>query len=847
MIPSCIEIGQDCIESETASLDRQCFNKMEFKHISYWHGLRSQLGMLKSYLRIAFRSLRKNKVYTSINITGLAVGLSVFWLMALYISDELRFDRSSANADRIYRVVHSAEWSGGSFHLAQTPATFGPALKKDFSDIEAMARVNQEGGGTLIYGEKKIDAGDIVFADATLLSVFHYPFLAGDPEAALAKPNSLVLTRGLAEKIFGNADDALNKTVTFQHDETYLITGVMEDVPENSQLRFSALRSMPLPLANDPNWMNSQVYTYVLLKKDAPASRIAVQLPAFVDHYIRPAVKNGESYQKYSVGLQPLTSIHLHSNLDYESSRNGDIRYVYLFSAVALLILVIAVINYINLATARSSVRVKEIGVRKVVGSGRRQLVSLFLTESVLFTSCAAFIAVTLTGLLMPAFNGLSGKNLSVWQFGMAPTLLVLVLFSVFVGLTGGIYPALFLSGFRTIPALKGQQGNLQSTVLFRKSLVTFQFVITIILIAGSSILYWQLHYMLTKDLGFNKDQVLSFHIHNKDVRNRVEELKTQLLRDPSIEAASAAGNPIGGNDIGEKAFQFEENGAISPTSQTAQTFYIDADYLPALQIRLASGRNFSKAQPTDQYGSVLVNETLVRKLGWTDAVGKRVRLQTGADGHMGGSVVIGVVKDFSIYSLQHKIEPLVLQMPPVAREEDNLYVRVDRNHVARALKYMEATVRSFDPASSFEYHFLDENFAHQYATEQKQGQLLLIFTALAIFIAGLGLFGLVTFSVGQRTKEIGIRKVLGASVTGIVALVSWDLIKPVGIAILIATPIAWYAMERWLESFPYRIGIHLWIFLAAGLLAALIAMLTVGLRAMGAARANPTRSLRSE
>jgi len=803
--------------------------------------------MLKSYFKIAFRSLRKNKVYTTINIAGLAVGLSVFWLMALYIADDLSFDRSSDQADRIYRVVHSAEWAGGNFHLAQTPATFAPALKKDYSEIGAAARVNVEGGGRLLYGEKKIDAGDIFFADNSLLTIFHYPFLVGDAQEALVKPNSLVLTKSLAEKIFGRAEDALNKTVQFQHDAPYLVTGVMEDVPVNSHLRFSALRAMPVQLANDPNWQNSDCYTYVLLNKGASAKNVAAKLPGFFDRYIRPSVKGGGTYQKYEIQLQPLVSIHLHSNLDYEISRNGDIRYVYLFSAAALLILVIAVINYINLATARSSVRVKEIGVRKVVGSGRRQLIALFLTESVLFTLIAATIAVTLTGVLMPAFDGLAGKSLSIWQFGVAPTLAVLAAFSVLVGLTGGIYPALFLSGFHTIPALKGQQGSMTSTVLFRKSLVTFQFVITIVLIAGSSILYWQLHYMLTKDLGFNKDQVLSFHIHSNDLRNRVEDLKTQLLLDPSIEAVSAAGNPIGKNDIGQKDFQFEENGAISAVGRSAQSFYVDADFLPALQIRLMSGRNFSARQPTDQYGSVLVNETLVKQLGWADPIGKRVRLTTGADGHIGESVVIGVVRDFSIYSLQHKIEPLVLQMPPVAREEDNLYVRVNRGRVAQALKYMEATVRRFDAASPFEYRFLDENFASQYAAEQKQGQLLLTFTGLAILIACLGLFGLVTFSVGQRTKEIGIRKVLGASVGGIVALVSWDLIKPVGLAILIATPLAWYAMQRWLAAFPYRVTINLWFFLAAGLLAALIAMLTVGLRAMRAARANPVKSLRSE
>ncbi|HEY4065045.1 MAG TPA: ABC transporter permease [Puia sp.] len=819
---------------------------MQINYLPYWHGLRRRMGMLKSYFRIALRNLRKNKVYTAINIAGLAVGLSVFWLMALYIADELSFDRSSVNADRIYRVVHSGEWSGGQFRLAITPAPFGPALQKDYSEVESAARIDPEGGGVLIYGEKKIPVPDVLFADNALLDIFHYPFIAGDSRQALSNPHTIVLTRTLAEKLFGRAQDALNKTIAFQQDAPSLVTGVIEDIPLNSHLQFSALRAMP----NIPtdNWQQSYLYTYVLLRKGTDVHRLEAKLPAFFDRYLKAAMQSSVPGEiKYHMQLQPLSSIHLHSNLDYEISRNSDIRYIYLFSAVALLVLLIAVINYINLATARSSVRVKEIGVRRVVGSGRGQLIALFLTESITFTFIAAVIAAIATGMLIPVFNVLAGKTLSLWQFGTAPTLAVLALFSLLVGLTGGIYPALFLSGFRTIPALKGQQGDIHSTVLFRKSLVTFQFVITIVLMSGSAILYRQLHYMLTKDLGFNKDQVLTFHIPDPSVRTRIEDFKTELLRDPSIEGAAVAGNPIGNNNIGNQSFQFEEQGEISSTSRNAQFFYVDADFLSTMQIRLSKGRNFSALNPTDQYGSVLVNETLVKQLGWTNPIGKRVRLRTGADGHIGESVVIGVVKDFNIYSLQHKIEPLLLQMPPVPKEKDNLYVRVNRQHVAQALKTIETTYRQFDPSSPYEYHFLDENFASQYASEEKQGRLVLIFTGLAILIACLGLFGLVTFSVGQRTKEIGIRKVLGASVGGIVALVSWDLIKPVGLAILIATPIAWYAMQHWLEAFAYRTGIGLWIFLAAGLLAALVAMLTVGLRAMRAAKANPVKSLRTE
>jgi len=798
--------------------------------------------MLKSYIRVALRNLRKNKLYSVINIAGLAVGLAIFWLMGLYIADELSYDRASPNADRIYRVVQSGAWSGGSFKLAITPEPFAPALKKDYPEIEAAARIDAEGGATLINGDKKIDAGDMVFADNDILVLFRFPFLYGDPNTALTKPNSIVLTKTLAEKLFGHAEDALNQEVSIEHDQPSLVTGIIDDQPENAHLRPSALRAMP-PLPGD-NWLGSHLYTYILLRKDADLHRLETRMPEFFDRHLKTLMGKGATYQ---IELQPLTSIHLHSHLDYELSRNGDINYIWLFAAVALLVLGIAVINYINLATARSSVRLKEIGVRKVIGSDRRQLMAMFLAESVVFALLAAAIATVLAILLLPVFNNLSAKELILARYGWAPTLATLALFAIVIGLAGGLYPALFLSGFKTIPSLKGQQGNQQNTILFRKSLVTFQFVITIFLIAGSAIIYLQLHYMQNKDLGFNKDQVLSFHLDNAAVRQHIEELKTQLKQDPGVEAAAAAGNPIGQNDIGTIPVYFEQDGAISYESKKVQSFYVDADYLPTMQISLKAGRNFSATLPTDVAGSVLINETLEKEMGWTNAVGKRLQVLIGPDYKMGIATIIGVVRDFNIYSLQHKIQPMVLEMPPVFKEEDNVAVRINPARVTQALKHIADVYHQFDPGSVLQYHFLDENFSRQYAAERKQGSLLLIFTVLAIFIACLGLLGLVTFSVGQRTKEIGIRKVLGASVTGIVLLISKELIQPVVIAILIATPLAWYAMHRWLEGFAYRTPIGAWIFLGAGVIAVLIAMLTVGLRAIRAAKANPAKSLKTE
>jgi putative ABC transport system permease protein len=801
--------------------------------------------MIKNYFKVAFRNLQKHRVFSFVNIAGLAVGLAIFWIMAIYIIDEVSYDRFYENSDRIYRVVQSGTTATGSFKLAITAVPLAPALRQDFPEIAAAARIDPEGGGTLTYQDKKIKADDILFADNSLLTLFRYPFLAGDPDNALDKPNSIVLNRTLAVRLFGSVENALDKTVVFENDNNRanLVTGIIPDIPANSHLAFSALRSMPNGYTD--SWVNAHVYTYLLLKKDADPKKLEAKFPKFFADHMRREVTIPLS--EFRMDLQPLPSIHLHSNLDYEIGRNGDIRYVYLFSAVALLILIIALINYINLSTARTAVRVKEVGIRRVIGSDRRHLILLFLSESVLCTLIAAMLAVALSGIFVPLFDHLSGKTLNLWRFGVERTVSMLILFSVITGLAGGIYPALFLSRFRTIPALKGQHGNLNSNILLRKILVSFQFVMTIALISGCCVIYQQLHYLLNKDLGFNKDQVVTFHIHNQSVRSRIEALKARLLQNPLVQSASAASIPIGNNYIGSNNFNFEQNGQIASSGRQVQDFQVDDSYLNTLQIGLIKGRNFSNEMPTDKTGAVLVNETLVKELGWIDPLGKKVQFRSDDQGHTAVARVIGVVKDFNIYSLQYKIAPLLLQMPSNLNDEDNLYVRVSKDNIPGALAYIKETYHGFDPNAAFEYHFLDENFANHYDSERSQGSLILVFTLLAIFIACLGLFGLVTFTAEQRIKEIGVRKVLGASVISIVRLLSGDLVRLVCLSILIATPIAWYALHAWLENFAYRISISPLIFAFSGMLAVLVALITVGFRAVGAALANPVHSLRSE
>ncbi len=529
-------------------------------------------------------------------------------------------------------------------------------------------------------------------------------------------------------------------------------------------------------------------------------------MPAFTAKTIQKEM----GVKDYQLELQPLTSIHLHSNLGYEISANGTISRVYIFIAIALLVLLIAIINYMNLSTARSSSRVREVGIRKVIGSGRWHLAKMFVTESVLITLIAATIAVFVVNFSLPFFNNLSGKELTIWRFGAANTLLWLAGFSLLTGIASGIYPSVFLSGFKTIPALKGQMGKMDNNILFRKSLVVFQFVITIVMITGAVIIYQQLQFALHTDLGFNKDQVLTFHIDDKKVRAQTPALKTQLFQSPFIKNVAAAGNPIGNNDLGTYGYGYQNNdGTPSEKVKMVEELMVDADYLKTMEIKLLSGRNFSDEIPSDQTGSIIVNETLVKEMGWKDPIGKQMLKPSNDDGKTLPSKVIGVIKDFHTYSLQHKVEPLALVMPPNTGQQDNLYVKLTKGKIPEGLAYLNDVYRQFDKACPLEFNFLDDNFAKQYEAEKKQGEIALIFSALAIMIACLGLLGLATFTAEQRRKEIGVRKVLGAKVTDIVQMLSADFLKLVLIASIIAVPIAWFAMDKWLRDFAYRVNIE--------------------------------------
>ena len=794
--------------------------------------------MLKNFFKTAWRNLMRQKVFSFINISGLALSLIAVWLIALFIADELSYDRYHKKAGRIYRLVSHGQWGDNKFDITGTSGLAAGALKNDFPEVENALRIDAEGGGVIEFENKKIKEGAIFLSDPSFFTIFTYHFLAGTVKA-LQTPNSIVLTQTLAAKLFSSPNAALNKTLYIDK-APHIVTGIIEDVPLNSHFSFKAIRAIPADYKGD--WGNLQIYTYILLKKNADINRLRAKMPAFVIKYLTINAQNIH----FKLELQPLASIHLQSHLAYELGENRDIKYIYVLSIVGLLLFIIALINYINITTARASVRLREVAMRKIIGSSRNSLIGLFLTESIITIFFAAGISILLASIAMPLFNDLTGKSLSIWQFGIARTLLSMLAFSFIAALIGGWYPAFFLSKFKTIPALKNQLGDVHAQSLFRKSLVMFQFAVTVVMITASLVIYLQLNYMLNTDLGFNKKQMLTFHLDSRDVRQKVPAIRTALLQNPVVKSVASAGNPIGNNNIGMTDYSVEKNGVLDEHSNLAFNLNIDADFIPAMQIKLLEGRNFSKDIPSDS-NQVIVNEAFIKRHGWASGMGKRISRGQDSTGKIHFANIIGVVKDYHIYSLQHKVEPMFMELPKQAEDRDNIYVRINEHNLTQALAFVENTFRKFDASSPFEYHFLDQNFAAQYKAEEKQGQVLLGFTILTIAIACLGLFGLITFTVGKRVKEIGIRKVLGASVGSMVSLLTESLLKVVFVSLLVAIPVSWLVMNKWLEDFAYRIHLEWWMFALAGIISLIIALATLSIQAIKAAIANPVKSLRSE
>ncbi len=812
--------------------------------------------MIQNYLKVAWRNLRKNKLYSAINMLGLSIGLASCLLISLFVFDELSYDRYNRDADRIVRVVLRGTLNGEQIREANVMAPVAQTLQTRFSEIQSTTRIRSIGTPTLTYGEQTFRNFQFAFADSTLLRVFTLPLLKGDAQTALTRPNTLIISQQAAQKIFGTADPMGKVLALFDNKTPYTITGVMANVPPTSHFHFDLFASMAgLAEANNNNWLQANFFTYLLLPEGYDYRQLEAKLRPVVETHILPSLEKllGVSRSVFrqkgtdlGLFLQPLTDIHLYSDLkpETELEPGGDIRYVYLFGAIALFMLLLACINFMNLSTAGATKRAKEVGIRKVLGSERTKLIAQFLAESSLLTSVSLILAVGLTWALLPFFNTVSGKALHLNLFQMPWLVPALVLLGLLVSGLAGSYPAFFLSSFKPIAILKGSNTSIgRGSVGLRSGLVVFQFFISISLMIATTVVYRQLHYIQTTKLGYDNHQVMV--LEGTSVLGKNEALfARQLAQDSRVSKVSVSGF-LPNNRYHTGLIAMQPEGQDAKLTRLAY-FGIDDQYIPTLNMTLAEGRNFSTASPSDSSG-VIINQTAARLFGWTKNVLGRTLTNPAlpANGGRGKTYrVIGVVKDFHFRSLHEQIAPLVMVL---GDNSGSIVVKFRAKEVTPLLASLQRQWTEYGTGEPFTYSFLDEIYQSMHQSELRTGRLLSWFAGLTIFIACLGLFGLATFTAEQRRKEIGVRKVLGASVGSIVSLLSKDFLKLVFVALVIATPVGWYAMRRWLQSFAYKIDLEWWVFIMAGLLAIGVTLLTVSYQSIKAALVNPVKSLQNE
>ncbi len=807
--------------------------------------------MFRNYFKIALRNLTKNKFYTSINIFGLAFGLATCLLILLYVIDEQNFDRYNENAKRIYRVNNELKFGNNHLDLALSDAVMGPSLLKEFPQVEQYTRLQKFGSFLVKKGDQNLKETQVAYADSTLFDVFTLPIISGDAKTALRDPHSVVITERMAKKYFGRTD-VTGENLFINGKDNYKITAVIKDMPVQSHFNFDFF----VPMAENEssrnnNWLSQNFNTYILLKKDADPKKLEPQFNAMMDRYIGPELKSllnlsMDDFKKSGgfvrCSLTPLEDIHLHSNKVGELSVNGNIQFIYIFSAIALLILLIACVNFMNLSTARASSRAKEVGVRKVLGSLKRNLIQQFITESVLMSFVSLIIAIVLAAMLLPFFNQLAGKNIQT-SFLFQPLMLVsFIALMIIVGILAGSYPAFYLSAFQPIKVLKGKLSEGFRGSILRNSLVVFQFSISVILIVGTIVIYNQLSYIRNKDIGFNRNHVLVLH-GTDALKDQAASFKNELLQISGVANATMTGFlPVYGDR--SKNTMFPSASLDPKTGISMEQWSVDENYIPTLDIKLLEGRNYSTQFLTDSNG-IIVNEAAAKFLSSKDVLNQKLYSIT--DPQMKKLTeyhIIGVIKNFNFNSLRDVITPMALMLH---RESGSMAIRINTSNIYPVIAQIETRWRAMEPGQLFDYSFLDDEFNELYAPEQRTGKLFITFAVLAIFIGCLGLFGLITYAAEQRTKEIGIRKVLGASVGSIAGMLSKDFLKLVIISWLIAFPIAWYAMNKWLQDFAYRISISWWVFAGAGIFALIIALLTISSQAIRAATANPAKSIKSE
>jgi putative ABC transport system permease protein len=793
--------------------------------------------MIKNYLKIAFRNLWRRRVFSFINIMGLTVGMTAGFLIFLYVMFELSYDSFHSKSDRIYRIVCDIKTPTETINASGPSWAVPPFLKDEFPEVQAAVRIT--GDNLLVRkGEVKFQEPDVAWADSSFFEMFDFRLLKGDPRTALKEQFSIVLSETAAKKYFGN-EDPMGQTLLITGDAfPSKVTGLMKDMPENSQIKANMLLSMTTITQKfapnlDSQWGNYGAKAYILLRPGTNAKGLEAKLPAFLEKRNGTEMKRIQMFP--TLFLEPLRDVYLHSTRD--GSKTGNINNVYIFSIVAVFILLIACINFVNLTTARSTERAKEVGIRKVVGAAKTQLARQFIGESVILCVMAFVLSVFLSMLLLPLFNQLSGKIIAHSIFQHPLYLMMLFLTAVGIGILAGIYPAMVLASFQPVTVLKGRFASGNKGIMLRKGLVVAQFTISVALIIATIVVYNQLKYMRSQELGFSKDQKMIIDSQGDPAKNA---FRQSIISLPNVLSTSLAGSVPGGDNPG--AYSQIENIKGEMQIANLDLYFVDFDYIPQYKIKMLAGRAFSKDFGTDTTEAMVLNEAAVKLFGYSSPqqiIGKKFS-QWGRSG-----TVIGVMKDFHFRSLQEVIKPLSMRIEP--GNCNLISVNVIAKNLPATISAIESKWKALIPNRPFSYYFLDEFFDKQYRGEDRFGRLFLNFAVLAIFISCLGLLGLASYSTMQRTKEIGIRKAMGASVSSIVNLLSKEFLMLVIVSFFIAAPLAWYFMHSWLQGFAYRSNISLWIFLVAGLAALIIALFTVSFQAIRAAVANPVDALRSE
>lgn len=820
--------------------------QVSWKSLIPWDALGNPLSILqmrKNILLISWRSLSKDKYYTLINISGLTIGLVSSLFLLMYILDELSYDRYHKNADNIYRVIIDIKESDNSFTWSSTPVLLADELIDQKKGVKNAVRFFSSPRSIYGIDDKQFYEDSFHLVDSSVFDMFNWKFMAGDPATALEEPFSIVLTEKTARRYFAEPLSAVGQHLYNQEKETFVVTAVIADVPLNSHFRFDGLISLSTRwTSGGKTWGKLGAVTYVELEDDIDVDDIQIVLDSVVSQKIDPVFEERGITTKLS--MQPITSIHLHSKIEDEAEAGGDISYIYVFGAVAVLILIIACINYMNLTTARSMGRVKEVGIRKVVGSLRHQLIAQFMLESILLSFIAFGISLVVIYLLLPGFNFLSNKSIEFDAIMNVPVMLACVVITFLVGVISGSYPALYLSGFNPAEVLKGTLTTRPSSSL-RKTLVAVQFTISVFMIIATLIVFNQMEFMRTKDLGFNKEHVVKIPLSGSEQRKNFPGLLQQLKQLPEVSSVGMTSS-VPGEGIGKMLLKVEDDEGMF-TDRGVDLFFADYNYIPTMDMTIVQGRNFSENIPSDTLYAILVNESMVKRMGWTDPIGKRFRpANKSKDGKQIEKRVVGVVKDYNQSSLYDAIEPMMIILSD--ERNDNILVRItpgDINRSVEAISQAWAKVFSDDP---FEFKFLDQDFDSQYQNDQKRSWIFTTFAGLTMLIACLGLLGLAAFTTESRTKEIGLRKIAGASIWTLMVLIVKDFLRLISVAIMIAVPLTWYLTNEWLEHFAYRIDlISEWpTFLIAGAGAITLTLITTGYHVLKAASADPVKALRS-